>query len=227
MSVYGSTREQDIKELIQRLKKIYKFRDLGQLQYFLDIYIIHNIDNRRIYICQDSYVDKRIKHYKIDTSSKPPSTPVSHNQDLIKYESEAHTERIRMYQKKVGSISYPANITHPDIAKTASKLAEFLVNPVPEHEKAADHCLQYLATTKFPAIEYTALGDGELTAQVPNEELQIFKNTANASFANGADCRSAEGYTFKLFGGCIDWAVQKQATVSTSTTEAELLTLLF
>lgn len=40
------------------------------------------------------------------------------------------------------------------------------------------------------------------------------------------DGKSAEGYTFKLFGGMIDWAAKKQATVSTSTTEAELLAML-
>ena len=57
---------------------------------------------------------------------------------------------------------------------------------------------------------------------MPNEELYVFKNTA----ANRADCCSAEGYTFKLFGGCIDWAARKQVTVSILTTEAELLALL-
>ncbi|KAA6407288.1 MAG: hypothetical protein FRX48_08836 [Lasallia pustulata] len=141
MSVYRSTREQDAEELIQKLKKTYKFRDLRQLQYFLGIRIIHDIDNRQIYMCQDGYVDKLIKDYKIDTSSKPSSMPVLQNQNLIKYEGEAHAERIQMYWKKVGSISYPANITCPDIAKTASNLAEFLINPAPEHEEAADHCL--------------------------------------------------------------------------------------
>lgn len=141
MFIFAAHREQDVKELIQRLKKTYKFRDLGQLQYFLGIRIIHNIDNRRIYMCQDGYIDKLIKDYKIDTSSKSPSTPVSHNQNLIKYEGEAHTERIWIYCKKVVSISYPANITRPDIAKTTLKLAEFLVNPAPEHEEAVDHCL--------------------------------------------------------------------------------------
>jgi hypothetical protein len=47
----------------------------------------------------------------------------------------------------------------------------------------------------------------------------VFEATADAAFANEEGRKSAEGYTFKLFGGLIDWAAKKQATVSTSTTQ--------
>ena len=50
--------------------------------------------------------------------------------------------------------------------------------------------------------------------------------TSDASFGNCATTkRNTEGYLFKLFGGPIDWSSTKQKTVSTSTTEAELLAL--
>lgn len=49
---------------------------------------------------------------------------------------------------------------------------------------------------------------------------------ADASYAKYPDRKSGEGYTFRLFGGLIDWASRKQTTVTTSTTEAELLSLL-
>ena len=48
----------------------------------------------------------------------------------------------------------------------------------------------------------------------------------DASFAdNTVDRRSSQGYIVKLFGGLIAWRANKQETVTTSTTEAELLSL--
>ena len=70
---------------------------------------------------------------------------------------------------------------------------------------------------------------GELTAMpemASTTPLEIFYNTADASYASSPDRRSVEGYTFKLFGGVIDWSSRKQSTVTMSTTEAELLAML-
>ena len=49
---------------------------------------------------------------------------------------------------------------------------------------------------------------------------------SDASFANNTiDCKSSQAYAIKLFGGLIGWRANKQPTVTTSTTEAELLAL--
>lgn len=49
---------------------------------------------------------------------------------------------------------------------------------------------------------------------------------SDASFAdNTLDRKSSQGYTIRLFGGLIAWKASKQDTVTTSTTEAELLAL--
>lgn len=45
--------------------------------------------------------------------------------------------------------------------------------------------------------------------EFPNSKHN-FEGTADASFADGVDRRSAEDYTFKLFGGLIDWASRKK-----------------
>ena len=49
---------------------------------------------------------------------------------------------------------------------------------------------------------------------------------SDASFAdNLMDRKSSQGYVMKLFGGLIAWRANKQTTVTTSTIEAELLSL--
>ncbi|XDG02528.1 hypothetical protein ABKA04_002143 [Annulohypoxylon sp. FPYF3050] len=54
----------------------------------------------------------------------------------------------------------------------------------------------------------------------------IFEVSSDASFAdNTRDRKSSQAYVMKLFGGVIGWRANKQSTVTTSTTEAELLAL--
>jgi hypothetical protein len=49
---------------------------------------------------------------------------------------------------------------------------------------------------------------------------------SDASFAdNSTNRKSSQAFAMKLFGGLIGWRANKQDTVTTSTTEAELLAL--
>ena len=53
-----------------------------------------------------------------------------------------------------------------------------------------------------------------------------FLVASDASFAdNTVDRKSSQAYAMQLFGGLIGWRANKQETVTTSTTEAELLAL--
>ena len=56
-------------------------------------------------------------------------------------------------------------------------------------------------------------------------DKQVFTCSSDAAFADDSATRhSIEGYLFQLFGGPIDWKSMKQKTVTTSSTEAKLLT---
>jgi hypothetical protein len=121
---------------------------------------------------------------------------------------------VKSYQEKVGSILYVAINTRPDIARAAAELSKYLTNPSPRHGDAADQVIRYLYATRFLSIEYSA------------ESAEILVVASDASFADDAeDRKSSQGYVVKLFGGPIAWKAGKQNTVTTSTTEAELLAL--
>jgi hypothetical protein len=144
-----------------------------------------------------------------------PPTPLPAT-ELAKYEGEASKAQIKLYQEEIGSILYTAVMLRPDIAYAASQLSRSLTNPGPQHFKAAERVIRYLYHTRSLGIIY---GDSEHSAQA----LVI---AGDASFADDAETRrSSHGYVLSLFGGPIIWKATRQNTVSTSTTEAELLVL--
>lgn len=112
---------------------------------------------------------------------------------------------------------YPAIITCSDIIRTSSKLSEFLVNLSSRHIDATEHAICYLNRIKLYVIEYS-LSPDDLTSDV-------FICTSNTAYADNEDCKSTEEYFFKLFKDSVDWHSGKQKTITTSTTEAELLAI--
>ena len=80
---------------------------------------------------------------------------------------------------------------------------------------AANRCIQYLYGIRQLGIQF----DG----QIPSPEFAVY---TDASFADDPrDRKSSQGYLMTLFGGPIAWRSGKQDTITTSSTEAELLAL--
>ena len=136
---------------------------------------------------------------------------------LVANEDIADHATTHLYQRKIGSVLYPAVITRPDIAFTAARLSSFLSNPSPDHMAAANRCIQYLYGSRHLAILFDGLN---------NTEEKAFKAYTDASFADDLqDRKSTQGYLLTLFGGPVARKSGKQLTVTTSSTEAELLAL--
>ena len=193
----------------------YEMRNIGEIEWFLGIRIARDRYRRHLFLSQDSYIDKLAVKFNIDLSKKAPGSPLGG--DYVKNSGAATKQEIFTYQQKVGSINYAAVITRPDIAFAASKLSEFLTNPSKLHMEAADRVLSYLGHSKDLAIKFDA--------RVPNPQT-IFLASSDASYADDIITRfSSQGYAFKLFNGIIDWKATKQKTVTTSSTEAELLAI--
>ena len=129
--------------------------------------------------------------------------------------SEATKQQIFGYQQRIGSLNFAAVISRPDIVFAVSILSSFLTNPFSRHIKLANKVLRYLASTKHLAIEFNP--------QLKDQHL-VFIASSDASYRDDPDTRrSTMGSAYTLFNGIIDWKAAKQKTVTTSTTEAELL----
>ena len=205
---YNKRQETVTKGLIDQLLRRYKLTGGQELQWFLGIEVIRDRKNRRIWLSQSSYIDKIVN---LADSNQPDQTPMSHD-ELLPYEHRAPPHIINRYQKKVGSLLYAAVTTRVDIAFATSRLARFLTNPGPQHHAAADRVLLYLKRYRNLGLQF---GGGD-----------DFVVASDASFAdNTVDRKSSQAYAMKLFNGLIGWRANKQDTVTTSTTEAELLAL--
>jgi hypothetical protein len=202
---------QDQADKLERdLAGIWELRDLGDARWFLNIRIVRNLQEKKLWLCQDSYVAAMAARYHL-TDRKPVATPMP-VQDLLPFDGKATPESIHFYQEKVGSAQYATTITRPDAARATAKLSEFLTNPGPRHHEAIDRVIVYLYHTRFLALQY---GGGQ-------HAISIF---SDASFGDNLDRKSSQGLLYQIYGGPVDWKATKQRTITTSTTEAELLAL--
>jgi hypothetical protein len=205
---YRKEQEAGAQEIMEKIKSRYEITGGEDLQWFLGIRILREREKKLIWLSQASYVDKIIK---LADSRQPDDTPMS-KEELLPFEEEATIASTHHYQRKVGSLMYAAVSTRIDICFAVSRLSRFLLNPGPQHHAAADRVICYLEKHRDYALR---LGGGD-----------DFGVASDASFAdNSLDRKSSQAYTMSLFGGIIGWQANKQDTVTTSTTEAELLAL--
>jgi hypothetical protein len=191
----------------------YEMKNLGQIEWFLGIRVSRNRKDRKLWLSQDSYIDKLAAKFNVNADgAKQSPLPV---EDLLRYLGTASPQEILLFQQKVGSINFAAMITRADIALAASKLSEHLTNSSPRHLELVSRILGYLLATRT----YSICFDGQHT-----DLREIVLASSDASHADDPLTRySSQGYGFELYGGSIDWKANKQKTVTLSLTEAELL----
>lgn len=231
--VYKIDRQQQMKKYIQRIKKAYEIKNLNEIKFFLRIRIIQNLTIDTIILVQNAYMTKLKKEYAININKKISRAPLI--EELSSFKNEIDENRMHKYRKMIGSICYFATMIKPNVTKIAFKLIEFFINLDSDHFLTAQHCMQYLYATRFLSIEYSTSKNEEFIIQTietsknhftKSQKKIVFEKTANVSFVNDSDRKSAENYTFKLFDDFVDWATRKQLTMTISIIEVELLILL-
>jgi hypothetical protein len=181
------------------------------------MHIVFDRAARTVHISQTAFIDQQVAKFS-QTSARDAHTPLSVGATLSKDDSPASEEEQRKvsklpYRELVGALLWAAAATRPDIAFAVGQLSQFLANWGRVHWNAALHVLRYLKTTRTMALTLGNRG--------PLKDIRIMGMT-DSDFANCVDSRrSVGGYCFSIGGGAISWSSQKQARVTTSTTEAE------
>jgi hypothetical protein len=118
------------------------------------------------------------------------------------------------YRSLVGSLTYIATGTRPDIAYAVGKLASFLDDFRPEHWEAAARVVRYLKGTR----DFGLVLGGDNPIKLLGFSDSDYANCVHIS-------RSVSGKWFSLGFGVISWCSRKQRTVADSSCYAEYIAL--
>jgi hypothetical protein len=194
--------------LIKSLKKYYNINSGNRAQWYLKMKILRDLPLEHIWLSQKAYIEKIAK---LANHRKIYLTLISSN-ELLPNQKHASPAKIQNYQRKIGLLLFATISIRPNIAFATSRLAKFLNNPSSAYHKAADRALMYLYNTRQLFLRFG--GQNNLVV------------ASDASFANNnTNRKSLQAFAIKLFSGLIGWRANKQDTVITLTTEAELLAL--
>nr|XP_036576325.1 reverse transcriptase domain protein [Colletotrichum truncatum]KAF6783050.1 reverse transcriptase domain protein [Colletotrichum truncatum] len=213
--LYHRDHREAAQNVINGVKAEYELKDQGPVEWYLGIRVIRDREKRTINLAHDQYIERVAKKFNL-IDSIVPHTPLPFV-PLQKNTAEATPDQVKQYQEKVGSILYTAIMIRPDVAFACATLSRFLTNPSLEHQKAANQVIRYLYHTRYLSLCFGSSGGAG---------AQVLLIAGDASFADDEETRrSSQGYIISLFGGPIQWKAARQNTVTTSTTEAELLSL--
>ena len=214
---YYPYHQQVAKSLESHLMSRFELTTKGPVHFFLGVEVTTH--ESITYLSQRAYIDKIAHRFHLNQDlRRAPETPLPPSAILVANTDEATLSQKREYQQLVGSIGHAAIVTRPDVALAHSTLSRFLQNPSDHHRQYAQGVIQYLFATRDLAITC------EQGAQHLEEPLQFY---IDASFADQPGRKSSQGLVVMLFGMPIDWKASVQKTVTTSTTEAELLALSY
>ena len=188
--------------------------DNGEISYCLGLTIKRDRPNKIITISQSKYVEEVLVKFGMD-QSKPVATPLEAGATYFKTTEEDKAFDVRKYQQAIGSLTYAAICTRPDISAAVGVMSQFMANPNETHWSGVKRILRYLRGTTDFGLVY----DGKSSVNLVG--------FSDADWAGDVNTRrSTSGYVFQLGNNnTITWSSRKQATVAKSTTEAEYVAL--
>ncbi|MBW0534653.1 hypothetical protein O181_074368 [Austropuccinia psidii MF-1] len=121
----------------------------------------------------------------------------------------------REYLKRIGMLLYIAQGTRPDISYAVNYLARFSMGTDSSHWEAIEHLIGYLRKTSDITLKILA-----------HEEPDNLRCYVDANLG-GEGNRSTHGFLILHGGNPIIWQSKRQATVASSTAQAEYIALSF
>lgn len=126
--------EQEITSLMEFLEHEFKIKDLGYLNYFLGLEILHEPNG--VVLTQQKFTHDLLTEFGCD--SGPSSLcPLEENIKLHPHKGAPLLDPL-LYRKLVGKLNFQTN-TRP-----VQYLSQFMQDPRTSHMDAAMHCLKYL-----------------------------------------------------------------------------------
>ena len=207
------------------MRDVFRFRDMGELKFFLGIHVERDRANKLITIHQQLFAQQMLVRFKMEScnGTKLPANGVQ----LIPANDDEELYDVTSYKELIGSLMYLMTCTRPDLAYSVIAAASFMERPNETHYKAAKQILRHVRQTINLGIKY----DGKLGTKVPfpvptSHQYEPIQNLVlyaytDSNYGNIHDGKSTAGHVTMLAGGAISYRSVKLKTVATSTTESE------
>ena len=207
--VMAARKKQEIDEVMRELGKHWTITDLGEVNSILGLKVTRDLPRGKVWLSQPAYIDKLGEKFPL-TTSRAYDTPLPTITTITKNPKEGTLDG---YRQLIGSLMWLATSTRPDISFATSFLARATNAPTEQHWQMGLRMVAYLKATRNLALKYGRGSEGLV-------------GWVDADYAGCLDTRrSTTGYLFKLHDSPIAWSSKRQATVATSTTEAEYIAL--
>ena len=194
-----------IDELLLVLISNFAVKDLGCLNFFLGIEVLHNAQCALL-SQKRCILDLLKRNHMLD--AKLVRSPMATSTILSIFDGEPLDDPMPFWST-VGALQYLA-ITRPDIAFVVNKLSQFMHCPNSLHWQSVKRLLRYLKHTIHFGLQIH---------KSSNFSLQAFTNADWVGCRD--DRRSTGGYCIFLGTNLISWSCKKQATIARSSTKAE------
>lgn len=194
--------------VVKSLQKHFEIT-LGDARCFVGLQIERDCVNKTMFIHQNAYVRRIIDKFCMN-DAKAVNVPADPNVVL----EPRHEDDVKSnvpYREAVGSLTFLAIVSRPDIAFAVSTVSRYLSNFNDNHWQAVKRIFKYLVGTSNVGIMYSSGGS--------ESHLIGF---SDADYARDLETRrSVSGYAFNMANGIVTWSSQRQKLVTLSTTEAE------
>ena len=193
------------------LKERFEMEDRGEIHYCLGMSITRDRASKILKINQRAFLENVLKRFKM-FECKPVSTPIEVGKRFEKLKDGENTTSQKEYQAAIGSLTYAAIATRPDISYAVGVLSQFMSCPGQVHFQGVKRILRYLKGTLHYGLKFEAKDEADISIQ----------GFADADWAGDVSTRkSTSGYIFQLGNATVSWKAKKQTIVALSSTEAE------
>lgn len=212
-----------LSQLKGKLKGKYEMKDVGEVSAYLGMRVRRSKDGRSLEMDQRASIEELLKDFQMEhCSTTKVSTPMdarSFGRDN-QVQGPIEERHNGLYRELVGRLIFISKCTRPDIAFAVGVLARSMDRPTMGDWLAAKRVLRYLRGT----IEYVLRFTVRRSAK-PGDPIDLVGYSDSDYAGDIFTRRSTSGYVFMMGDCAISWRSKRQATVSRSTTEAELVAL--
>ena len=192
------------------MKERFEMEDRGEIHCCLGMSITRDRASKILKIHQRAYLENVLKRFQM-FECKPASTPKEIGKRFEKLKDGENTTSQKEYQATIGSLTYAAIATRPDISYAVGVLSQIISCPGQAHFQGVKRILRYLKGTLHYGLKFEAKDKADIS----------IKGYVDADWAGDVTTRkSTSGYIFQLGNVTVSWKTKKQTIIALSSTKA-------